>query len=74
METWLTTNFEAAPGGVLVYQDATDSVIFDAADPNGVFASITTTPPTYAALSALPVASQGWQKIFDQWKAAGKVS
>jgi hypothetical protein len=29
---------------------------------------------TYADLSALPIASQGWQKVFDQWKEKGLIA
>lgn len=37
-------------------------------------ATLTTTPPTHAELSALPIASRGgWQKYFDDWKAKGYV-
>ena len=31
-------------------------------------------PPTHVALSALPVASAGWQQYFDAWKTVGYIS
>jgi hypothetical protein len=76
MQNWLTETFPPLPGGtVLVYTAPTGIQLgFDPNDPNGLFTSITTTPPSYAALSALPCAANGWQKIFDQWKANGKVA
>lgn len=40
-----------------------------------LLAGVTTVPPTYAELSALPIASTGgWQKYFDAWKAKGLVN
>ena len=58
---------------VVVMQGDGYSIGFDPTDPTGMFSS-TATPPTYAALSALPCASQGWQRIFDDWKARGIVN
>ena len=41
----------------------------------GALLGTLTAPPAYADLSALPIASSGgWQKYFDDWKAAGLVS
>lgn len=75
MEAWLKSNFPSiGDGQVCVLTTATGSIGFDPSDPSGVFASVATLPPTYAALSALPCAAQGWQKVFDKWKAAGKVA
>ena len=76
MDQWLTANFKPWMGGtVIVYTDADGNVTaYSPTDPAGYFANITGTPPTHVALSALPCAAQGWQKIFDQWKATGKVS
>lgn len=76
MGRWLTDTFQTTGGGqVLVYVDAEGNATgFDPSDPAGLFATIATTPPTYAALSALPCATQGWQKVFGAWKAAGKVA
>lgn len=34
----------------------------------------TSANPTYAELSGLTIASQGWQPIFDSWKERGIVS
>ena len=74
MEEWLKANFPAHGSEVMVFRGAQGFIGFDPSDPTGLFTSITTTPPTYAELSALPCATQGWQKIFDQWKANGLVS
>ena len=74
MENWLRSNFDSlSDGEVCVFSDANGSIGFDPADPLGMFSSITGTP-TYAALSALPCASAGWQAIFDDWKSRGIVS
>jgi len=75
METWFTSNFTVTAGAIVVYTADNGAITtFDPTDPTGLFSSIASTPPTYAELSALPCASQGWQKIFDQWKANGLVS
>lgn len=74
MKTWLKANFPTIRNEVIVYQGERGSIGYDPSDPAGLFSAITTTPPTYAELSALPCASQGWQKIFDQWKANGLIS
>jgi len=74
MGAWLAQTFPAIGNQVNVYQGSQGVVGFDPTDPTGLFTSITTTPPTYAELSALSCASEGWQKIFDQWKANGVVS
>jgi len=74
METWLRENFEAIGNEVMVYRGTKNVIGYDPTDPAVYFTTITTTPPTYAELSALPCASQGWQKIFDQWKSNGLVS
>lgn len=74
MEAWLTQSFRTVGNQVIVYTHGLGFIGFDPTDPTGLFTSITTTPPTYAALSALPCAAEGWQKIFDQWKAKGLVS
>lgn len=40
-----------------------------------LLSGISTVPPTYAELSALPIATDGgWQKYFDAWKSEGIVS
>ena len=74
METWLKANFTGIANEVIVYQGANGFNGYDPTDPAGYFTSITTTPPTYTELSALPCAAEGWQKIFDQWKARGIIS
>ena len=75
MQEWLTANFPAGPNGqVIVYQSGNTMTGFDPTQASDVFGAIST-PPTYATLSALPLATTGnWQPIFDQWKADGKVS
>ena len=74
METWLKAHFAAIGNEVVVYRGTKGLIGYDPTDPARYFTAITTTPPTYAALSALPCAAEGWQKIFDQWKANGLVS
>ncbi|MDE2102537.1 MAG: hypothetical protein KGL39_35145 [Patescibacteria group bacterium] len=75
MGEWMTTNFlSVGHSQVCVYIDGDGSLGFDPTDPAGMLSTIATMPPTYAALSALPCASPGWQKIFDQWKAENIVS
>lgn len=73
MGDWIMQHF--APdgyGGVIVYEEDSGWL---SCDPNWLAGTLgSTVPPTYAALSALPIASQGWQKIFDQWKERGIVS
>lgn len=40
-----------------------------------LLSGISTVPPTYAELSALPIATDGgWQKYFDVWKAQGLIT
>lgn len=75
MGAWLQKNFLNNPDGtVTIFVNVGQSLLFDPSDPNGLFSLITSTPPTYAELSSLPCVAQGWQKIFDQWKAKGLVS
>lgn len=78
MQQWLQSTFAAGPNGqVIVYEDSGLAVGVDPVaqtGAGGIFASISSAPPSYATLSALPCAAQGWQKIFDAWKAAGHVS
>lgn len=77
MEQWASSHLSQGMIGLIVYTDTTtddhievDPTLFSSAD----FSAITTMPPTYSALSALPIALQGWQKIFDQWKTKGIIS
>lgn len=79
MQQWLTANFPSGPDGqVIVFETAdlavgVDPVAQTAA--GGIFATVASdNPPTYAALSALACASQGWQQVFDAWKEKGLVS
>ena len=77
MEQWLAKTFAAAPGGLRVHSDSNRDVVIDPAAATaggGIFASIGATPPSHATLSALPCAAQGWQAVFDQWKADGLVA
>lgn len=58
----------------MVYEDTERSVFYNPANATSDFAGVAA-PPTYAALSATPLAKSGnWQPIFDQWKATGKVA
>lgn len=65
-------------------QDSFGEVIVQSFD-NGTFISIdstilmnltagTSANPTYAELSGLTIASQGWQSIFDSWKERGIIA
>lgn len=70
METWLQEHFEPnSTGFLLVFSDLeqNESIWFDHTQTTDVFGAIST-PPAYEELSALTIASQGWQRIFDQWK------
>jgi hypothetical protein len=73
METWISTNFAPAYGGWVVYTDADFFITVDNTQITTNFGNLTA-PPTYADLSALQIAQQGWQKVFDKWKTDGKVS
>ena len=75
METWLSQTFPILPNGqVLVFQDAPSLLIaYDPANAATNFPSVAVVP-THAALSGLAIAKQGWQKIFDQWKANGIIT
>lgn len=75
MKDWLIATFPAGPNGlVMVYTSDTGVTGFDPTDPAGMFSTIMQTPPSHAALSALPCAPQGWQKVFDQWLADGLIA
>lgn len=76
MLAWLVKTFPPIGNGqVLVYITPDgNQVSFDPTDPNGLFSTLAGAPPTYAALSMLPCANEGWQAIFDHWKANGKVA
>lgn len=69
--TWLESTFQMIGDRVIVYEDSTS---WTDVDPNWLASQQpTSNPPTYAELSALEIASQGWQKVFDQWKEKGIV-
>jgi hypothetical protein len=72
MNEWIALTFPINPDGTYKVFSDIGATIFDLSNID-IFSSITTTPPTYAELSALPCASEGWQKVFDQWKANGLV-
>lgn len=74
MEQWLLTSFPNDGTNIVVYSESYLSVVINVADVTTIFGSITSAPPAYAALSSLPIALQGWQKVFDQWKESGIVS
>ena len=76
MEAWLQDTFKTVDGGlVIVFTDpVTNGAIgFDPANAATIFPSVAVVP-THAALSGLAIASEGWQKIFDQWKAKGIIT
>jgi len=74
VEQWLQSTFPVlAPDGVSVkvYHEDNCDVFYNPVGVATDFPGITGTP-TYADLSALPLAN--WQPIFDQWKANGLVA
>jgi hypothetical protein len=75
MEAWAIATFPSdGMGGVIVYQDDTGYLSCDpSVFGSQAFAGVSA-PPTYAALSQLAIASEGWQKVFDQWKARGLIT
>lgn len=74
MEAWLIDHFPLyTDGTVIVFTDRLNFATYNPANASTDFSGIVS-PPTYVALSALPLAQGGWQKIFDQWKANGLVS
>ena len=76
METWLTNTFPAnLYGQVTIFTETLPdgsqlSTGYDPANAASDFPSVAVVP-SHAALSALPIAAQGWQKIFDAWKTNG---
>jgi hypothetical protein len=73
MSAWLKKTFPVLSNGfVVVYTSDSIQTAFDPSDPAGYFTNISPVP-SHTALSALPCAAEGWQKIFDQWKANGVV-
>ena len=74
METWLLKTFKAAgPNQVIVYDGGTYQIVYDVTHASRDFGA-TAPVPTHAILSGLAIASQGWQRIFDSWKAQGLIN
>ena len=75
MNQWLSDNFPSQDNGNIGVGTINGVVVsIVASNITALFGAIST-PPTYAELSALPVATAGgWQPIFDQWKAQGLIS
>ncbi len=71
MGAWLQSTFPAMPSGTSIAIMPMTS--FELSEVDAIFPSVSA-PPTYAALSALPCASEGWQRIFDAWKAQGLIT
>lgn len=67
---WIEQNFTVSDGGVTVYT----SLEVDITCGLDWLAETIGTAKTYADLSALPIAAQGWQKVFDYWKERGIIS
>ena len=76
MEQWAIKTLKTDDKGNILLETFADGGVITC-NPS-IFAdmtsAITSLPPTYAALSALPIASAGWQQYFDAWKAAGYIS
>lgn len=73
MEAWLTDTFPAdGHGGVIVYSG--EGVVISVVPATIAPLLGDTVAPTHAGLSALPIAKQNWQFIFDTWKAAGLIA
>ena len=74
MQQWFLDHFvHFSAGWVIVNSSVNTTEVFDTSDPQGFFGGISV-PPSYADLSLLPCASEGWQRIFDAWKAQGIIS
>lgn len=72
-EAWIKATLPVNPKGTRVILEETPNGTFGCSIANmlTMFGSVDT---TYAALSATPQASAGWQKYFDDWKAKGLIS
>lgn len=73
-ETWIRANLPMNNGMVVL--ETYEDLSFQGIEPASL-ADMTSTisdPPTYSALSALPIAKAGWQRFFDDWKAKGIIS
>lgn len=78
MQEWINTSFPVLPdGNVAVFQDYLNNDIQQTVgiDPLTLENTLAggSVPPKYSELSALPIAQQGWQRIFDDWKERGLV-
>lgn len=70
-KAWIIQTFPARDTNqVAVYEEGNGEIVCDA----DWLATTTGTAATYADLSALSISAQGWQKIFDQWKANGIIT
>jgi hypothetical protein len=71
---WIKNNFPQFRDEFVVYQ--TDEGEFTTISETNIqllFGDLDA-PPKYEVLSAMPIAKQGWQPIFDQWKEKGLIS
>jgi hypothetical protein len=73
MLDWLNNAFELMMGDLVVYTNGNDFTTCNGEWLVGELASCSI-PPTHEELSALPMAEQGWQKVFDQWKSQGLIN
>lgn len=74
MEQWLKNTFKSLSNGqVIVFKGEYGPVGYNPTNASNDFPGMSE-PPTHAALSALPIAKQGWQQIFDSWKSTGVIS
>lgn len=74
METWLKEHFPLLPNGeVMIYKTARGYYGYDPTRAAMDFGNLGASP-AHSVLSALPLAAQGWQRIFDDWKERGLVS
>lgn len=76
METWIIENLPLTADGqsVLLEEYSNGATMRVSITDLLVLLSSIKSPPTYVELSSLPIASQGWQKYFDQWKAQGIIA
>ena len=77
MKAWALANVPLDTQGNLLLETFPDggTIVCDPEVFATMTATLTTTPPTHAELSALPIASRGgWQKYFDEWKTKGIIT
>lgn len=77
MQDWVTKTLPLTPEGHILLETFPNGATIVCPIPTFVAmtATLTTAPPTHAALSALPIAAAGgWQRYFDTWKAEGRIS